>query len=520
MRQKPVVLCILDGIGWGRRDHGDAVFVANTPKLDELSADHPWTLLSAHGTAVGMPDDTDMGNSEVGHNAMGAGRVFDQGATLVRNAISSGEIWDSPAWKKAVQGQTIHLIGLLSDGNVHSHVDHLLAMIARAEADGVQRLRVHMMSDGRDVSGRSVLEWLIPLEAGLASLNIDAALGSGGGRMHISMDRYEADWDMVERGFAVQVHGEGRRFPTAVKAVQTLYAEDATVDDQYLPAFVVGDHHGMNEGDSVVLFNFRGDRAIQLCQAFDDVEFSAFDRGNFQKIFFAGMMQYDGDLKIPAHFLVHPPVINNTVTEQLTAANIRSFAISETQKFGHVTYFFNGNRSDVPNAETWAEIPSLRVPFDQAPQMSASEVAKAACKAIRSGDFEHIRLNLANGDMVGHTGDIKATIAAVEHLDHCVGTLMEAVADAGGVMLVTADHGNADQMFGIDKKTGQYTDQAHTSHSLNPVPLWLFAPGAGLCLAADSGPQVNGTIAQIGGTLLDLLGLALPSEYLPSLIER
>lgn len=519
METRPVVLCILDGVGWGRRDEGDAVARAATPHLDRLCERHPWTLLSAHGTAVGMPSDADMGNSEVGHNAMGAGRVFDQGAKLVQESIDGGRMWSSKAWKKAVEGNTLHLLGLVSDGNVHSHVNHLTAMIGQAVRDGVKRIRVHALTDGRDVSGRSALTWFEPLERMLGELPIDAAVGSGGGRMRITMDRYEADWNMVSRGWSVHVKGEGRRFATACEAIRTLYEEHPETDDQYLPEFVVGDHDGIKDGDAVVLFNFRGDRAVEICQAFDDPDFSAFARSKAPSVFFAGMMQYDGDRMIPRNFLVEPPAIENTVAEQLAAAGIRTLAISETQKFGHVTYFFNGNRGDCPSAETWTEIPSLLVPFDQAPHMSADEVTDGACDAIGSGLFDHIRLNLANGDMVGHTGDLNATIDAVEHIDDCVRRLMEAVTKANGVMLLTADHGNADQMMGIDKKTGAYTQEPHTSHSLNPVPVWLFDPSGHHQLRAESGPTVTGGIAQIGGSLLSLFGLPIPPDYLPSLIQ-
>ena len=515
----PVVLCILDGVGWGRRDHGDAVFMADTPNLDHLSTEHPWTLLAAHGTAVGMPSDGDMGNSEVGHNAMGAGRVFDQGAKLVQNAVDDGSIWQSPAWVRATECKTLHLIGLVSDGNVHSHVNHLRAMIARAEADGVQRLRVHVLTDGRDVSARSALDYLVPLETQLAACAGDYAIGSGGGRMHITMDRYEADWPMVERGWRTHVAGEGRRFDSASDAVRAFYSEDTEVDDQHLPAFVVGDYAGMNDGDAVILFNFRGDRAVELCQAFDDPEFSGFERTPCPSVFFAGMMQYDGDLQIPRSFLVQPPVITDTVSENLAAAGVRTFAVSETQKFGHVTYFFNGNRGEQPASETWTELASLNTPFEQAPSMSAAEITSKAVEAIRSGDFDHIRLNLANGDMVGHTGHFEPTVAAVQAVDAEVGRLMQAVESVGGVMLVTADHGNADQMYGVDKASGEYTASPHTSHSLNPVPVWLYDPRQSRTLQATSGPVVTGGLAQIGGTVLDLHGLTLPVDYLPSLLR-
>jgi 2,3-bisphosphoglycerate-independent phosphoglycerate mutase len=525
MPKGPVVLCILDGVGWGRRDDGDAVFLAKTPNLDRLSESAPWTLLAAHGTSVGMPSDADMGNSEVGHNAMGAGRIFDQGAKLVSAAIESGRIWESEAWKRATKGNTLHLIGLVSDGNVHSHVQHLEALITRASEDGVKRLRVHGMTDGRDVAARSALTWFEPIEALLHAQPGDYAFGSGGGRMHITMDRYEADWSMVERGWKAHTRGQGRRFTSACEAIRTLYAEDGQVDDQYLPEFVVGDHTGINDGDAVILFNFRGDRAVELCQAFDKADFSGFDRGVRPEVFFAGMMQYDGDLHIPQHYLVQPPVIENTVAEQLQAAGLQTMAISETQKFGHVTYFFNGNRGERPEAETWDEIPSLNVPFDQAPHMCASPVTKRACSAIRGGNYDHVRINLANGDMVGHTGNLEATIEAITYIDACVGDLIQATEQAGGVLLVTADHGNADQMFSLDKKTGGYAESEqgvrspHTSHSLNPVPIWIFDPTRQHRFRAQTGPTVSGCIAQIGGTLLHLFRLPLPVDYLPSLLQ-
>ena len=520
----PVVLCILDGVGWGRRDEGDAVYLAKTPHLDHMMETQPWCLLKAHGTAVGLPSDGDMGNSEVGHNAMGAGRVFDQGSKLVGESITSGRMWTSAAWQAAVQRETLHFIGLLSDGGVHSHADHLHAMVRQAVSDGVKHIRIHVLTDGRDVSSRSTLDYIAPLEALLESLPADCAIATGGGRMHITMDRYEADWSMVERGWDLQVHGQGRRFASATQAVQTLYSEDGDIDDQYLPCFVVGDYQGIQDGDGVILFNFRGDRAMEVCQAFDNAEFTAFDRGQRPDVFFAGMMEYDGDLHIPKNFLVEPPAIDNTVSHFLGQAGLKSLAVSETHKFGHVTYFFNGNRGEQPPGEEWVEVPSLTDSCESAPQMKAIEVTDVAVRAITSGDYDHIRLNLANGDMVGHTGDMAATIQAMELMDTCLARLAEATSQAGGILIVTADHGNADQMYEVDKTTGDYARDGHgrlktrPSHTLNPVPMLLHG-------ATDrweihpSGPDAGG-LAQIGSTLLALCGLPLPSGYLPSLVRK
>jgi 2,3-bisphosphoglycerate-independent phosphoglycerate mutase len=526
----PFVLCILDGVGWGRRDESDAVYLADTPVLDALMSRHPWRLLAAHGLAVGLPSNADMGNSEVGHNAMGAGRVIEQGASLVERAIRSGAMFATRAWADLLAGSTLHFLGLVSDGNVHSHVDHLRAMVNRAVADGHRRIRVHVLTDGRDVSGRSALTWVTPLEAefaALAAAGADVRIASGGGRMCITMDRYEADWSMVARGWACHVRGEGLPFPSATEAIGALYASAPEKDDQWLPPFVIEDAAGpvgrIEDGDCVCFFNFRGDRAIEITRAFEDgPEFPGFDRGRVPRVTYAGMMQYDGDLRLPKRFLVEPPAIDRTVGEQLAAAGLRTYAVSETQKFGHVTYFFNGNRSGQfsEELETYAEVESDRVPFDQLPEMQAQRITERAVQAIRSGEFDHVRLNLANGDMVGHTGNLPATVAAVACVDACVGQLAEACAEAGAVLLVTADHGNADQMVELDKHgVAVLLDgkpKPRTSHSLNPVP-FVLVDAAGRWALADV-PDAG--IANIGATLLVLAGLTPPDAYLPSLVHR
>ncbi len=505
---KPVVLCILDGVGEGDRGPGDAVFLARTPNLDRLRAEHPWCLLKAHGRAVGLPSDADMGNSEVGHNALGAGRIFDQGATLVDKALQGSAF--GATWRWLCERGTLHLLGLLSDGNVHSHIDHLLALIRRARQDGVQRLRVHVLTDGRDVGERTALGYLATLEAALQGPE-DYAIASGGGRMSITMDRYEADWAMVERGWACHVRGQGRSFSSATEAVSTLYAEDPEVNDQYLPAFVIEGGGPIRDGDGVLLFNFRGDRALQISRAFEGRSIG-FDAGDRPAVRYAGIMQYDGDEQIPRRYLVEPPAIDNTVGELLAAAGCSTFAISETQKFGHVTFFFNGNRSGKLDEalERYQEVPSDNVPFEQLPAMKAREVTQAVVEALAEGGVSHIRLNLANGDMVGHSGDLAATVRAVEVVDACVGELARAVRQHGGVLLVTADHGNADDMLmkdGVSPKT---------SHSLNPVPFILVDPSGGWELRPTHEPG----LANVAATVLELCGVKAPQDYLPSLVQK
>jgi len=536
MHAKIVVLCILDGVGWGLRDDGDAVQLAQTPNLDRLMAEHPWCLLQAHGRAVGLPSDDDMGNSEVGHNAMGAGRVFDQGAKLIGEAIRTGRIWQSSAWKRAISGGTLHFLGLVSDGNVHSHVDHLEAMLRQAASEGVKRVRLHLLTDGRDVSGRSALTWIKPLEALMNELGQDYAIASGGGRMLITMDRYCADWPMVQRGWECHVMGQAPRFSSASEAIQTAYERDPNCNDQWIPPFVVGDYEGMADGDAVLLFNFRGDRAIEISRAFDEGE--AFDETCFRRerrpnVRFAGIMEYDGDMHIPRHFLVEPPIIEGTVGEWLAKNEKRVFSISETQKFGHVTYFFNGNRSDAMPGEAQEEIASDTVPFEQVPAMKAREVTKRVVETLAAGDLpDLVRLNIANGDMVGHSGDRLATVKAMEVVDDCLGQLEAAVREVGGVLLVTADHGNADEMWQT-KRTGKpgavkvsyKRDEAgnpipSTSHSLNPVPFVLVDHSGEWALAGAGQGSVCGGLAQVGGTLLRLCDVPVPNNYLNPLVVR
>jgi 2,3-bisphosphoglycerate-independent phosphoglycerate mutase len=529
-RKGPLLLIIMDGIGIGRQYEGNAVYMAKTQTLDRLVKAKLYTQLKAHGPAVGLPSDNDMGNSEVGHNALGAGRIFEQGASLVNKALETGKVFRTDAWKgivrRAEKGGTVHFIGLLSDGNVHSHINQLYLLLDRCVQEGLERIRVHPLLDGRDVGERSALDYIGPTEDKLREISekkgLDYCIASGGGRMKVTMDRYNADWNIVKRGWDAHVNGKGRHFKSAFEAVRTIYDEDPESTDQYLDAFVIVDDSGkptgpIRDGDAVVFFNFRGDRAIEISRAFTEKDFSEFDRGPLPDILYAGMMEYDGDTHIPPVFLVEPPAIDRTVSEYLCAEKIRSFAVSETQKYGHVTYFWNGNRSGYidESLETYREIPSDRIQFDKRPEMKAREVKDCAIDMLKTGEYRFGRLNFANGDMVGHTGVMEAAVVAVETVDRCVGELLEVIKELEGIAVVTADHGNADEMYRIDKEDSNKIIK--TSHSLNPVPFAIYDPSYhqeyGMADLEKKG------LSNVASTLLNLLGYEKVEDYDPSLIE-
>jgi 2,3-bisphosphoglycerate-independent phosphoglycerate mutase len=519
----PVVTIVMDGYGLAKLDIGSAIEAARKPTLDRLFAQYAHVRLRAHGTAVGMPSDDDMGNSEVGHNAIGAGQVYAQGAALVADAIANGAIWSGQAWREVVAGAkagrgVIHFLGLFSDGNVHSHIDHLKAMVAQAKAEGVPVVRIHALLDGRDVPETSALDYVAPFEAYLTGLNtsdFDARIASGGGRQNVTMDRYEANWAMVGKGWRTHVLGEGDQFPDCTTAIQALRLKHPGTIDQDLPPFVIaanGKPVGtIEDSDSVVFFNFRGDRAIEISRAFEEAALDKFERVRVPKVTYAGMLQYDGDLKLPKRFLVAPPAIRDTTGEWFAKSGIRQFACSETQKFGHVTYFWNGNRSSKFEGETWQEVTSDVVPFEQRPWMKAAEITDAMIAALQTGQYQTLRCNYANGDMVGHTGNFRAATMAIEAVDLALSRLLPAIDAAGGVALITADHGNADEMVEIDKKTKQpatHPDgsfKAKTAHTLNPVPLILYDNVSGGKLGLRQTETAG--LSNLAATTANLLGL-------------
>ena len=533
----PVLTVVMDGVGLAPDTVANAVAGAYTPTLDMLMRKYPMVSLKAHGTAVGLPSDDDMGNSEVGHNALGAGQVFAQGAKLVTQSIESGKMFASETWQTVVgnvkaNASTLHFLGLFSDGNVHSHIDHLKSMITQAKKEGVAKVRVHILIDGRDVGETSALDYILPFEDFLASLRddgFDICIASGGGRMQVTMDRYEANWHMVELGWHTHVLGDARAFASAAEAVET-YRSELHVIDQDLPPFVIakdGKPVGtVEDGDSVIFYNFRGDRSIEISKAFDDADFDKFDRIRYPKVVYAGMLEYDGDLHIPSRFLVNPPEISNTMSEYMAASGIPVLAISETQKYGHVTYFWNGNRSGKfsEELETYIEIPSDVVPFEQRPWMKCAEITDKLIECLESGKYRYLRVNFPNGDMVGHTGSLAATRCSMEALDLQLKRILDVVDKLHGVALITADHGNADEMYEMDKKTGEPKLgkdgklKAKTSHTLNPVPCIIYDNfyADGYKMKADEGKF---GLSNVAATMVNLLGYEAPDMWDESLIE-
>ncbi len=545
----PLLLIIMDGMGLyrGEKDGypGNAIDIAAPRNLYRLmKSEKIVTRLKAHGTAVGMPSDRDQGNSEVGHNAMGAGRIFAQGAKLVEDAIESRSLFEGKTWKKIISHSLaaktpVHFIGLISDGNVHSKTSHLISLIGQCDREGVEEVYVHGLLDGRDVPPLSALRYFGELEDYLWSLRAHALktgkkrlylIASGGGRMVTTMDRYEADWSIVERGYNAHVLGVGPKFPDSLTAIRKLRAKEAA-DDQYLSHWVIHDPDNpdkpltqIRDGDGVILFNFRGDRAIEISRAFVEDNFKGFRRNRRPDVIYAGMLEYDADKKMPPEYLVAPPAIDRTLSEYLAKNGVSQYAISETQKFGHVTYFWNGNNSSMfdEKIEKWVEIESDRVPFDQAPEMKADAIASQTIAAMQSGKYRFLRLNFPNGDMVGHTGSLPAAVKAVEAVDRAVGRLIEAIDKLGGTVIITADHGNCEQMTAVDEKTGrpvmgaggEYKPQ--TSHTLNPVPFIIHGPDTGRYKLAGIPDPGLGNIAS---TILLLLGYEKPDDYMEPLIQ-
>ena len=553
--QTKVLIVVMDGVGLHHLEQnftyrllkgetlsnepfvkGNAVNAALAPHLAHLYLSPYFRSIHAHGTFVGLPSNDDMGNSEVGHNVLGSGQIFPQGAKLVSEAIASQKLFNSPTWNLLIQREelknaekTLHLIGLLSDGNVHSHIQHLKAILEKAHEHGVKKMRAHTLLDGRDVSPNSAQIYLEDLESFLKQFP-DAKIASGGGRSIVTMDRYESDWSIVERGYKAHVLGEGFKASSALEALTELRKQHPDKTDQDLPSFVIceqGQPIGkILDGDSVIFFNFRGDRAIEFTRAMTEESFDKFKRPFFPKVHYAGMMLYDGDLQIPKNYLVTPSEISGTMSELLSKEKIHQFACSETQKFGHVTYFWNGNRSEKfsEEFEHYVEVSSDRVPFEERPWMKCAEITDATIKAMKEDSFKVGRINFANGDMVGHTGFFQSTVCSVMSVDLCLGRLMKAAKETQTVLLITADHGNADEMYELDKKNETIVKDSHglprikTSHTLRPVPLALYNLES-LAKIPTLNKEMDAGLANIASTVFELIGYQPPKHMAPSLLD-
>lgn len=532
---KPALLIIMDGWGIGTGGVEDAVALANTPVFDRLWENYAHTQLMTHGKYVGLPSNKDMGGSEVGHLTMGAGQILDQGPTRINNAIADGSFYASDALAQVISkgqvGGTLHLLGLLSDGNIHSHIDHFIALARHAAKQGVKTLRVHALLDGRDVGIQTAQNYIAQLEAVFADLNaqgFDYAFASAGGRERVIMDR-DLDWAKVQPGWDAMVHGVcDKRFTSMQEAVQSFRAENKEIVDQDLPGFVIVDSENnpvgtVQDGDAVVMVNFRGDRAIEITEAFEVDDFDGFDRGERPDILFAGMMVYDEDRNLPSLQLMGPTKVEAPFGKRILEMGIKQFRLTETQKFPHVTFFFNGGyRKPLDDTmEEYILIPSDRgISFADVPQMKAADIAEKAVELIESGDYGFGLMNFANADMVGHCGAIAPAIAAIEAVDAAVGRIVEALEKVGGCALITADHGNAEEMqiFKGDDS------EPCTKHSINPVPCILFDPtfdGSYQLRQLQEGNDLSVTpgLSHLAATLFEVMGYEAPADLNKSLIE-
>lgn len=495
--KKPVVLMIMDGFGLNPDAYGNAIKAAKTPNLTRLFAENPFTKIGASGMDVGLPDGQ-MGNSEVGHTNIGAGRVVYQELTRITKAIRDGEFFENPALKKAMEnaakpGAALHLAGLLSDGGVHSHNAHLYGLLEMAKKMGVQQVFVHCLMDGRDVPPTSGKGFVEELQAKMQEIGV--------GRIATVMGRYYAmdrdnRWERVEKAYAAMVYGEGVQNPNPAAAVEASYAADVT--DEFVVPVVCDKDGRIKAGDSVVFFNFRPDRAREITRTLVDPDFTGFTRRNgFFPLTYVCMTQYDATMP-GVEVAFHPQSLTNTMGEYISDQGMTQLRIAETEKYAHVTFFFNGGVEKEFPGEDRVLINSPKVAtYDLQPEMSAVPVCDAVVERIRSGKYDMVILNFANCDMVGHTGVFDAAVKAVETVDTCVGRVAEAVSEMEGVLLITADHGNADKMYEPD-------GSPFTAHTTNLVPFCVVGYPCSL--------REGGKLADIAPTMLRIMGLPQPKE--------
>lgn len=514
----PLVLVVMDGVGLSEHREFNAVKQAHLETLNSIMAHNPWLALGASGKYVGIAPG-EMGNSEVGHNALGSGQIVSQRSFAVADAVATGKIFQTEAWRevlgRAAHHRTLHFMGIFSDGNVHSNISHLETMLAEAKKSGVEHVRVHALFDGRDVPPTSEPKYIERFENFVHALgDPDYKIASGGGRMLITADRYENDWGMVEKGWHAAVLGDARQFANAKEAIMALRAENPGVQDQYLPPFVVakdGEAIGkIEDGDAVIYFDFRADRAIEMSMAFTYHDFPYFNRIRRPDVYFVGMTEYNEDLHVPAHTLVPSPVFKNCLSPHLAGQGIKQYAISETVKFGHITYYFNGNSHDVPVGEVEEEVPSYLEPFNTRPWLRSAEITDKLLAAISSGDYQFLRVNFPGGDMVGHFAELEPTIIAIEAIDISLKRIIEAVDQLGGLTIVTADHGNAEELADV-------SGQPKTAHTNNRVPcIFVDHTENAARYTVRSG---DFGLANLAATIALLLGKEPHPSWLPPMIE-
>lgn len=518
----PIVLAVLDGVGLALDGPGNAVSRARTPFLGKAASDYFRVALDASGESVGLPKGQ-MGNSEVGHNAMGSGHAYPQGITSINNAFASGQIFDAPSWREAIKRVlknhgTLHFSGIFSDGGVHSDINHLMQMVARAYAEGVRKIRIHPVFDGRDTPPQSSLDYVHKFEEFTGRFtDADIKIADGGGRMVYVSDRYENDWQMVARGWDAMVNGEADYyFHSADEAITTLRRLDPKLQDQQMPAFVIVDSKDqpigrVKPGDSFIYFDFRPDRAIEIAQAFTYWDFPYFNRGSYtpDQVYFVGMYEYNSDTHVPEHRLVEPTSFGETLHHFLGAHGVSQLACSETIKFGHITYFFNGNSYERQPSEDFVEIDSYTDSFDSRPWLKSAEITDEVLKRLK--DYKFIRLNYPGGDIVGHTADIHATIVAMESIDLSLARLAKEIDKLGGALIITSDHGNAEELLDA-------SGQPKTSHTTNKVPCIIYDNTQNRTKYTYSDVE-NPGIVNLASTIATMLGFSdLPREWSPSLI--
>ena len=520
----PVVLAILDGVGLAPDSIGNAVSRAKTSFLGKAAREYFHVALNASGEAVGLIPGQ-MGNSEVGHNTMGAGRSFKQGIAHINEAFDSGKVFESDAWNDAIKqvldsdDRTLHFAGIFSDGGVHSDILHLMKMIERACTQGVKKIRIHAVFDGRDVGPQSEPKYIDKIEEFAQRFpGVDIRIADGGGRMVFVADRYENDWAVVARGWDAMVNGEANYyFKTANEAISVLRRLDPKVQDQDLPPFVIVDDNDqpvgkVEKGDAFIYYDFRADRAIEIAMAFTYWDFPYFNRGDYKPddVYFAGMTEYNTDTHVPEHRLVEPVKVENTLNQFLGERGVSQYAVSETVKFGHITYFFNGNSYAKAEGEEFEEVESYTEPFETRPWMKSAEITDKVLENLDK--YKFIRLNYPGGDMVGHTADINATILAMEAIDLSLARIAAEVDKLGGVLIIVADHGNAEEL--LDKN-----NKPKTSHTTNKVPCIIYDN------TENRGKYHARVMAEPGlknlaATVATLLGQDdLPKAWSPALIE-